>query len=339
MMRVVVLAGGLSAERDVSLSSGKAVLEGIQKAGHEAILIDPALGGDQHLGSDFTEIKKLPPSVEQLGQLPASKNGELTVEARRAFAGFDPDVVFNALHGGDGENGKIQALLDLFGIRYTGSGVLASALAMDKALSKTLFRQQAVGTADWILVRSGWSAEAETAIDRLGYPVVVKPNDQGSSVALTIVHGRDDLHGAVDHAAAFGDVLVEKYVPGRELTVAILDGKALPVVEIKPKKGVYDYEAKYTPGMTTYESPARLTPEQTKSIQDQAMKAYETLRCECYARVDFRMGTDERFYCLEVNTLPGMTATSLVPKAAKASGIEFPELLDRILKLALDKNL
>jgi D-alanine-D-alanine ligase len=254
------------------------------------------------------------------------------------------DVVFLALHGGQGEDGTLQALLDLTSVAYTGSGHLASALAMDKDLSKHLFRAAGVPTADWKMV-TGWKPgtgnwEQDFAAEvkqELGLPVIVKPSKQGSTVGLSIVREIDKLWESIEEAAKFDDeVMVEQFIPGRELTVGILGDEALPVGEIIPVHEIYDYECKYTAGMAREIFPADLTVEETRTIQDLARRAFRALKLRGYARIDFRMAPDGVFYCLEANTLPGMTALSLIPQAAAAAGISFPELCERIVQLALE---
>jgi D-alanine-D-alanine ligase len=245
------------------------------------------------------------------------------------------DVLFLALHGGQGEDGTLQALLDLTGVPYTGSGHLASALAMDKDLSKHLFRAAGVPTADWLM--------APVTVDQvrgaLGFPVIVKPSKQGSTVGLSIVKTPEQLQPAIDAAFEHDDeVMIEQFIAGRELTVGILGDQVLPVGEIISKNEIYDYEAKYTPGIASEEFPAKLTQQESETIQRFAKKAFDALKLRGYARIDFRMATDGTFYCLEANTLPGMTQTSLIPQAAAAVGISFPELCDRIVQIALEKR-
>lgn len=257
------------------------------------------------------------------------------------FAILEParaaEVTWLALHGGAGEDGTIQALLDLAGIRYTGSGVLGSALAMDKDLSKHLFRAAGVPTADWRMVMAGDATPwlelgyAKAVFAALGERVVVKPSKQGSTVGLSIVKAPEELTGAIAEAFKHDDeVMLEAFVPGRELTVAVLGGKALPVGEIIPKHEIYDYECKYVPGMAEEIFPAPISEEVRETVQRYAMLAYAGLKLRGCARIDFRLHPDGGLYCLEANTLPGMTGTSLVPQAAQAAGIGFPELCERI---------
>jgi len=338
-LKIAVLMGGNSAERDVSLASGTGIIAGLRAAGHEAIAIDTALGAGQLTSikrAEIEGIKAEPPSVTDLSQIP-SETAIATVSSPDLK---EVDLVFLALHGGMGENGTIQAILDLMGIPYTGSGVLASAAAMDKHIAKKIFIASGIPTPDYILKQSSEVVD-ETALIRdvessVGFPVVVKPNDQGSSVGLDIARDKSALQAIAARAAEYSDrIIFEKYISGRELTVGILGNETLPVVEMRPHEGFYDYKHKYTPGMTDYIVPAPLTEAQERRIRELGMMAFQTLNCHGYGRVDFRMSAEGDFYCLEVNTLPGMTTTSLVPKAAMAAGIEFPELLERIAQIAL----
>jgi D-alanine-D-alanine ligase len=332
-LRIIVLMGGTSSERDVSLATGIRCAEALRACGHAVSAVDPARGviseSEQRVLASGTIVQVAPPSQDELRRMAR--------EALPRLAGIlpkrgDTDVIFLGLHGGMGEDGTIQAMLDLAGVPYTGSGHLASALAMDKDLSKHLFRQAGVPTADWLMAPAS-AAEVES---QLGFPVVVKPSKQGSTVGLSVVQRPSDLEAAVAEAFRFDDeVMLEKYVPGRELTVAILGGEALPVGEILPKHEIYDYECKYTPGMADERFPAALTSVETATIQDAARKAFRALKLGGCARIDFRMAPDGTCYCLEANTLPGMTQTSLVPQAAAAAGLSFPELCDRIVRLAL----
>jgi D-alanine-D-alanine ligase len=332
--------GGESAERDVSLASGAGVIAGLRQAGHEAIGIDTARGAGQLSGPETTKkplIKERPPDTKEL----STYRGETTIQTVSSPDLRQVDLVFIALHGGSGENGTVQALLDLLKIPYTGSGVMASALAMDKLVAKKVVSASGILTPDYMVKDSGSLTEESEIIkainDSVGFPVVVKPNDQGSSVGLDIVQSPAGLFEKARLAAEYSDkVLFEKYIPGRELTVSILGDEVLPVAEVKPKDGFYDYHHKYTPGLADKIVPAPITEEETKNIQKLGLLAFKALGCRGYARIDFRMSTEGEFYFLEANTLPGMTQTSLVPKAARAAGIDFPELLDRIAKIALE---
>jgi D-alanine-D-alanine ligase len=332
-MRVAVLLGGVSEEREVSLSSGLAVIRALRERGHHVDAIDTARG----FVPEAEEKDLLPEGVHaappehidsflsphELGSIP-----------QVAAA----DVAFLALHGGIGEDGTLQALLDLQGIRYTGSGVLGSAIAMDKDVSKRLLRDSEVPTLPWRVARTPDLAyDPDTIAHVVGYPCIVKPVSQGSSVGLYVVEEPNALQQAVEQASAFdSEVLVERYEKGREITVGILGDQPLPPVEIRPKKGIYDYEAKYTAGMTEYLCPAPIDRETTAQVQAFALRAFRVLKLRGYARIDFILAK-EQLYCLEANTLPGMTATSLLPKGAAAAGIQFPELCDRIVELALSR--
>ena len=306
-MRILVLLGGASAEREVSLASGARVAEALRAKGHAVTTADP--------GTDPIAI------------LPQARAAE---------------VVWMALHGGAGEDGTIQALFELAGVRYTGSGPLASALAMDKDLSKHLFRAAGVPTAEWRMVRAGdgtdWTAPAFTdqMIAALGLPLVVKPSKQGSTVGLAVVKDAAALAPAVTEAFRHDDeVMLEAFVPGRELTVGVLDDAPMPVGEIIPKHELYDYECKYTPGMAEEIFPARIPDAVRDDAQRQAMAAYRALKLAGCARIDFRLHPTDGLFCLEANTLPGMTGTSLVPQAAAAMGMDFPTLCERIALAAV----
>ena len=245
------------------------------------------------------------------------------------------DVAFLALHGGTGEDGTLQALLDLAGIAYTGSGLRGSANAMDKDTAKRLFLTADVPTAEWLMAPAG-ADEVERSV---GYPVVVKPSKQGSTVGLTVVKRAEDLQKAIDEAYRFDDeVMLERFVPGRELTVGVLDDRPLAVGEIVPKSEIFDYESKYQEGGAKEIFPADLTGDQTRTVQELGLRAHRALKCEGYSRVDFRLDPDGALWCLEVNTLPGMTSASLLPKSARAVGIGFEDLCQRICELAVERQ-
>lgn len=341
-LKIAVLMGGTSAERDVSLASGEAIVKALRVAGHQVVPIDTGKG--QKFLESQTEflpegVKAKPPDLRELQR----KSKELTLRTIESFDLNTIDVIFLALHGGAGEDGTIQALLDLTGKPYTGSGMLASALAMNKSMAKKIFEREGILTPGWLLLDSSslshTSEIGKKIKERLGFPVVVKPDDQGSTVGFSKVDKEEKLSSAIKLAKEFSDkILIEEFVDGRELTVAILNDLPLPVVEIIPEHGIYDYQCKYTKGKSRYICPAELSEEKTKEIQTIGLKAFRSLGCESYARVDFRYNDKGEFYCLEVNSLPGMTATSLVPMAAKEAGIDFPELAHRIAKMALRKK-
>ena len=307
--KIGVLMGGPSAEREVSLNTGKAIVAALQEKNYNVVGID------------------LDPAhfVQQLQE-------------------HQIDIVFNALHGLYGEDGKLQGALEMLGIPYTGSGVLASAMAMDKAVSKRLFQSAGIPTPRYqLLKRREGMGEAilNGILDEFEVPFVVKPSTHGSTIGLTIVQEPEELAAALEKAFNYdSEVLVEEFVDGSELTVGILGGlqpEALPIVEIVPYSGIYDYHAKYTKGATEYFVPARVDEATTRLTQEVALAAFKILGCSGIARVDVRLDPSNHPYVLEVNTIPGMTATSLVPKAAAAVGMSFPELCERILLLTLEQ--
>jgi len=339
-IKVAVLLGGTSPERDVSIISGKYVTLGLREAGYIVKPIDPALGVNQPENEDelfISSIRETPPTEEELSKL-SNKN---VIECINSNLLDDVDVVFIILHGKWGEDGTVQALLELRGKKYTGSGVLASAIGIDKNMSKIVFKHHGVQTPEWFTIRKNKIdlKEIREKIEKsFSYPCVVKPNDQGSTVGLSLVKCPDDIEPAIELAFKYSDqVIVEDFIDGKELTVGILGNTALPVIEIIPKGGIYDYYHKYTKGATEYIVPAQIPEKLTQKLQEQALLAFESIGCKGFARVDFRVKDNGEIYCLEINTIPGMTGTSLVPKAAKAAGIDFPELVDRIVKLALEE--
>ena len=329
-MRVAVLFGGTSSERDVSIASGAQVIKALRERGHQVWTVDTARGyvPPEREADLLPEGVHAAPPGELEGALDPIQLSE--VEQIRGA-----DVAFLALHGGAGEDGTIQALLDLMGVRYTGSGPLGSGIAMDKDVSKRLFRDAQVPTLPWRVARAPeFRYDADTIEDLIGLPLIVKPSKQGSSVGISVVTESDQLAPAVEEAKQYDtEVMIERYARGRELTVGILGDQALPPVEIRPKKGIYDYHSKYTPGMTEYFCPAPLEEEIVAQMQAYALRAFRVLKLRGYARIDFILAR-EQLFCLEANTLPGMTATSLLPKAAAAAGIDYPELCERIVRLA-----
>jgi D-alanine-D-alanine ligase len=329
-VKIVVLMGGTSAEREVSLSTGREIGRALRAAGHEVVSVDAADG--RLIEADGTAgIGRAPPGPDELEQLAA---GSLAGRLEALPELQEADAVFVALHGGAGEDGRVQALLDLIGSPYTGSGPLGSALAMDKLVTKELFLSGGVPTPPW-LVGHADSAAVESALG--GYPVVVKPSHEGSTVGVSLVKSAVDLEGALNRASGFGGPpLIERFIAGRELAAGVLGEEALPIVEIRPSHEIYDYECKYTKGMSEYEVPAPIDSETTEQVQLLAVKAHRILRLSAYSRVDFRLDEDGVPWCLEANSLPGMTATSLLPKAAAAAGISFEELCDRIARLAVE---
>ena len=333
-MKIAVLFGGTSEERDVSIASAAQIIPALRKLGHEVFAVDTATGRlppseEQQLLTNG--IAAAPPSVTEMARV---RNRAVTFAPGAADIRI-ADVVFLALHGGAGEDGRIQSMLDLAGLAYTDSNHIASAAAMDKDLAKRLFRSVDVPTADWIMAPVT-ALEVETTV---GWPVIVKPSKQGSTVGLTLVRERDDLDGAINQALAFDDeVMVEKFVPGREFTVGILDGVALPVGEIFPPGDIFDYQSKYQVGAAREVFPADLPQPESTLVQQYAVRAHRVLKMGSYSRIDFRRDANGVFWCLEANSLPGMTATSLLPQAAKAAGIGFQELLNRICMGAIRRR-
>jgi D-alanine-D-alanine ligase len=326
-MRVIVLMGGSSTEREISLVTGRGVARALAERGHAVIPLDPATG--QQLELEALEAKRIgeaPPEGAEEKSLVLARSGELG----------QADVVFVALHGGIGEDGTLQALLDLAGIPYTGSPMLASALAMDKQRAKTMFRAAGIPTPRGRLLSRREETVAAEAVG--GFPLVVKPNSQGSSVGVHLVKGPEKLDEALDDAFHYPPVLIEEYIPGREITVAVLGGKALPVVEVIPEAGFYDYRHKYTKGETRYEVPAKLPPPVAREAARLGELAFSTLGCAGVARVDFRLTEEGNLFCLEVNTIPGMTETSLVPMAAAETGVSYEDLVSRLVELALERK-
>lgn len=306
MKNIVVLQGGISPERDVSLTSAAAVSTELRALGYQVSELDPA---------DYPNLGLL---LSRLNDL-------------------KPDLIFNALHGGYGENGELQALLDLTGYKFTGSPAKACVLTMDKYICKLVAREEGVPVPDSVLMRYDMLADYNDPqdyqgfIDKLGLPLIVKPVDAGSSVGISLVKDITGLKPAVVDAFGYCDrVLLEQYIPGRELTVTVLDGKALPVVEIKPLDGWYDYQNKYNKGRTEYIVPARLDTATTALLQLYAERIFRAVGCETYARIDFRYDENKAWF-LEVNTLPGMTSLSLTPMAARAAGMSFGDLLTTII--------
>jgi D-alanine-D-alanine ligase len=329
-MKVALLMGGRSSEREISLRTGRGIAQALRNLGHDVTSVDAANG------------RLLPAGEEETAALPAEAVRALPTLATTAMTGSgavaEAEVVFIALHGGEGEDGTVQALLELTAKPYTGSGVMASAVAMNKAMSKRIFEHEGIPTPEWQLLRSG-DVEPVVDVTRLGgYPLIVKPNAEGSTVGLSVVTEAAQLPDAIREAARYGEVLIERFIPGRELTVAVLGDEVLPIVEIRPRHGHYDYEAKYTKGMSDYFCPADLPAPLAGRIADLGGRAVRALDCRGVARVDFRLSPQNEPYCLEVNTIPGMTPTSLVPMAAKARGMSYDQLVQRMLELALEEH-
>lgn len=333
-MRIAVLFGGTSSERDVSIASGAQVVKALREAGHDVIAVDTATGvlaaaDEKKLLT--AGVAPVPPEAASLDML---RSGDTSaIVSAPELAGID--VIFLALHGGTGENGTLQALLELTGIPYTGSGPLGSAVAMDKDMTKRVLVHAGVPTPDWLMA----PVSAEEAIERLGLPLIVKANKQGSTVGLTKVKHAAEFDEAIENAYQHDDeVMVEQFIPGRELTVPILADEPLPVGEIIIDSDIFDYETKYQSGRAEEIFPADLPGPIAVRAQAYALTAHRALKLRGYSRVDFRLDDDHQLWCLEANTLPGMTAASLFPKGAAAAGMGFPEVCERICQLALEEH-
>ena len=334
-MKIAVLMGGTSDERDVSLSSGVQVAAALRDAGHDVVAVDTTRGAltvsEERLLRE-SGVNALPPTKQALDLLQSGDTTALT-EAPEVK---DADVFFLALHGGQGEDGTLQSLLEIAGLTYTGSDPTGCVLAMDKDLTKRLLRDAGIPTPDWMM---GPGPTAEEAAARLGLPLIVKAARGGSSLRLRLAHDMQELTRAVEEANDYDDaVVIEKFVRGREFTVGILGDEALPVGEIIPENEIFDYECKYQPGMAAEIFPADIPEELGRRMQELAVRVHRTLRLADFSRVDFLVAHDGGIWCLEANNLPGMTANSLLPKAARAAGMTFPELCDRIAQLALERR-
>lgn len=327
-LKIVLLVGGASAEREVSKLSSKSIYKSLLNLGHEVSLIDPAFGWIQPDSADDF--------FKPGGQFEISPQNYFKCLERKEFK--NADLAFIGLHGKWGEDGAIQSLLEMINLRYTGSGVLSSSVSMDKDYSKIILKDHGVEVAEGILLKKNYSIdEVKRKInEQINYPLVVKPNDQGSTFGLTICNDESQLADAIALSFNYSEsTLIEKFIEGREMTVAIVGEEVFPVIEIVPSHELYDYECKYTKGMSQYFVPADIPEFAAKKMQEDTLAAFKALRCEGYARVDFRLTKDFKSYCLELNSLPGMTETSLVPKAAKAAGYSFDELIDKIINHSL----
>ena len=345
-MKIVVMCGGLSMERDVSISSGTLICGALRKLGHQAVLVDMFLGLEDYEG-DLNELfNDLPPLGE--ARVPEEEPDLERVIASRKWKSPSrvgkrvlelcqlADAVFLGLHGACGEDGRIQAALDLLGVKYTGSGYLGSALAMDKDLTKRLIAGTGVKTPEWRVVDY-----AEGDIDALAnsaiLPCVVKPVDSGSSIGVAIPETREEFKTALYGNLQYGRVMIEKYVRGREIDVGVLGDRALPSIEIIPKSGFYDYKNKYQAGATVELCPAPIDPETEKRLGEAAVKVHRALGLSAYSRSDFIVDGQD-IYFLEINTLPGMTPTSLMPQEAAAAGVDYESLCKRVIEMALEER-
>mgnify|MGYP000413406660 FL=1 len=342
-MKIVVLAGGTSTERDVSIVSGTGICNGLRAKGHQAILVDVFCGAETVDWADpfpreydveaaSAYIKSFNPHIEQLKKMRKDFFGPNVLELCKKA-----DFVFLGLHGANGEDGRIQAAFDLMGIKYTGTGYLSSAMAMDKGVTKWMFQMKGVPVPGGVTMKRHTRKE-DLAELGLAFPVVVKTCCGGSSIGVYIVKDQEEYMKALDAAFVYEEeVVVEEFIQGTEYTVAVVDGKAYPVVQIVPCQGFYDYENKYKPGAVKETCPAPISSELTRRLQDYAVQGYRALGLESYARLDFIVTDDEKIYCLEANTLPGMTPTSLIPQEAKVLGMDYPTLCEELIRISLKK--
>jgi D-alanine-D-alanine ligase len=346
-VKIVVLCGGLSPERNVSLSSGAKVAGALMERGHSVVLVDMFFGLENWRG-DLAGIFDNPPPLggtkidEQapdLAQIRASRKlkspsqfGDRVLEVCQMA-----DIVFLALHGQCGEDGRVQAAFDLMGIRYTGSGYLGSAIAMDKDLTKRIVTPFGVRTPDWRVYDCA-EINIPAVVSDMELPCVIKPVDSGSSIGVFIARTKEELQAALEASAITESrVVVERYVEGREIQIGILDGKALPSIEIRPREGFYDYKNKYQPGAAEEITPSPIPEEAEARLANSALTVYQALGLSAYSRADYIYDHAGRFWFLEINTLPGMTPTSLVPQEAAVVGISYAELCDKIVEVSLEK--
>lgn len=352
-MNIIVLAGGLSPERNVSLSSGSLISSALRRKGHKVLMLDVYEGiQDELITSNPIELFTSEDSISlSVGNTAPTPNELEKIKQRNNNRSelIGPnvlrlcklaDVTFLALHGDMGENGQLQATLDVFNITYTGSGYIGSLLAMNKDIAKKLMRESKILTPDWINFNEfGNEDKIQKAADEIGFPCIVKPCSCGSSVGVSIVQNEKELCTALEFASQYeGSVLIEKHINGRELTQAILDNEALPPVEIIPKCGFYDYANKYVANATDEICPAPISDSLRTRIDEISKKCFKALNLSDYARIDYIVDKDENIWCLEANTLPGMTPTSLMPQEANAIGIDYDSLCETIANIALMKS-
>lgn len=346
-MNIVVLAGGLSTERDVSFKTGEMVAKALRENGHQVILLDVFMGygeKEENLAGIFERGEEVSVRVSGIAETAPDLAKVRAMRADRSDNFFGPnvialcqmaDIVFLALHGENGEDGRIQAAFDLFGIRYTGSDYLGSALAMDKGLAKQLFRMNGIPTPNGISLKRGGDAKSVAGLG-LTLPCVVKPCRGGSSIGVSIVHTEDAFAAALEEAFRLEDeLIVEEFIGGREFSVGVIDDEPLPVIEIAPVEGFYDYKNKYKAGSAVETCPAELSPALAEEMQQYARRAAQVLGLYAYSRSDFLLDEDNRIYCLEANTLPGMTPTSLLPQEAQVVGMNFHQLCEKLVALSL----
>ncbi|BFL45272.1 D-alanine--D-alanine ligase [Lactonifactor longoviformis] len=340
-MNIVVLAGGISTEREISIISGTKVCKALREKEHRAIVVDVSFGKEEMPSDLFPSAYDLDREVAYIN----SFNGQAENRKKdKEFFGSNvleicrqADIVFLALHGENGENGKVQACFDLMGIKYTGTGPLGSGMAMDKGITKSIFRSAGVPTPGGVLLKKdNYSKKLEDYQMKL--PVVVKPCCGGSSVGVCIAKSQEEYEKALEESFSYEEeTIVEEYIQGREFSVGVVDGEAYPIIEIAPITGFYDYKNKYQAGAAIETCPAEIPAETAEKMQEAAVKGYQALSLESYARLDFMMNEKGEFFCLEANTLPGMTPTSLLPQEAGALGMDFPALCERLIQVSLKK--
>ena len=341
-MNIIVLAGGNSTEREVSIASGQGVCKALRERNHKAVLLDPYFGASQKEENLFPTEYDVDKAADAMREM--SSKLEETMKTRKGFFGpnvleicKEADIVFLALHGANGEDGKVQSVLDLMGIKYTGSGPLSSGMAMDKGITKMVFEAKGVPTPKGITLEKG-KCSSQFADYGMGFPVIVKPCCGGSSVGVCSANNQTEYQAALLEAFSYeNEVVVEQFITGREFSVAVVDGKAYPVIEIAPLQGFYDYKNKYQAGSCVETCPADLSSALTKEMQKYAEMGYKALNLQAYARLDFLMDDEGNMYCLEANTLPGMTPTSLIPQEAKAIGMDYPQLCEKLIEVSLKK--
>lgn len=348
-MNIVVLAGGLSTERDVSFVTGSMVSKALRENGHQVIMLDVFMGysdKEEALDGIFEKAEEVSLKYDKVPEVAPDLKQVKAARKDQSDCFFGPnvirlcqmaDIVFMALHGENGENGKIQAAFDLFAIRYTGSDYLSSAIAMDKGLSKQFFINNDIPTPRGIAMTR---EEREDDVSKLSItlPCVVKPCCGGSSVGVTIVRSQEEFSAALDEGFRWeNELVIEEYVKGREFSVGVIEGRALPIIEIAPLEGFYDYKNKYKAGSTVDTCPAELPEEVTAQMQKYAEKVAEVIGLNTYSRTDFLLNENNQIYCLEANTLPGMTPTSLLPQEAAAVGMDFNNLCEHLIAISLKR--
>jgi D-alanine-D-alanine ligase len=340
-MKIVVLAGGLSDERDVSLASGAQISNALQSRNHEVLLLDIYTGFQDvsdfdsayqkyHKETYTYQVPEVKPDLEVLRKQQNNQKALVGPNVLEICQGAD--ICFLALHGGIGENGQLQALLDIYGIPYTGSSYEGSLLAMNKIISKELMAFKGIQTPDWAVYRIGQE------LPELKYPVVVKPNDNGSSIGVTIIENPEELHQAIEEIQELSTtILIEEKIEGREFSVGVIGDTALPVIEIIPRSHFFDYQSKYQAGASEEITPANIPDGLTIEMQNNAVKVHQLLGLKVYSRIDFIVDENNHIFCIEANSLPGMTQTSLLPQEARAKGISYEDLCELLITESLKK--